>query len=102
MLYILIVTEKDAKVISYEEATGGKGEGEKKDGKVKLQKVMNVMGSNAGAGSGEFHEFRNGRRKEMFRLQALDREYEEKEKEVSSLVYVCVHVRVCMHVSMYV
>ncbi len=53
---------------------------EGKTEKAKLQKVHNVSGSSAGAGSGEFHEFRNNRRKEMFRLEAMDKEAEEEER----------------------
>jgi len=39
--------------------------------------VYNVMGSSAGAGSGEFHVYRQIRRKEMFRTRILDREREK-------------------------
>merc|ERR1719322_1370786 len=41
--------------------------------------VYNVMGSSAGAGSGEFHVYRQIRRKEMFRTRILDREREKEE-----------------------
>ena len=36
-------------------------------------------GSSAGAGSGEFHVYRQIRRKEMFRTRILDREREKEE-----------------------
>merc|ERR1711997_576912 len=39
----------------------------------------NVMGSSAGAGSGEFHVYRQIRRKEMFRTRILDKEREKEE-----------------------
>ena len=82
---LTIVTDKDAKVISYADATGGKEgkEGERRE-KVKLIKVNNVSGSSAGAGSGEFHEYRNARRKESFRLAAMDREAKIEATEVSN------------------
>merc|ERR1719220_1124518 len=41
--------------------------------------VYNVMGSSAGAGSGEFHVYRQIRRKEMFRTRILDREREKED-----------------------
>lgn len=41
--------------------------------------VRNVMGSSAGAGSGEFHVYRHLRRKEMARLKSLH-EMSEQEK----------------------
>ncbi|KAJ3218256.1 hypothetical protein HDU81_000630 [Chytriomyces hyalinus] len=43
--------------------------------------VRNVQGSSAGAGSGEFHVYRNLRRKEFARLKAMDmKDKMEKEK----------------------
>ncbi|KAG9510637.1 PRKR-interacting protein 1-like protein, partial [Fragariocoptes setiger] len=43
--------------------------------------VRNVMGSSAGAGSGEFHLYRHLRRKEMTRLRTI--EIEAKEDDLS-------------------
>jgi hypothetical protein len=36
--------------------------------------LQNVMGSTAGAGSGDFHQYRFARRKEQFRVARLDKE----------------------------
>lgn len=46
---------------------------------VKMERVMNVMGSCAGAGSGDFHTYRHTRRAEMTRLETLSREAKEAE-----------------------
>uniref|UniRef100_A0A7S4NVI0 Uncharacterized protein n=1 Tax=Guillardia theta TaxID=55529 RepID=A0A7S4NVI0_GUITH len=47
-----------------------KEEASKKD----VLEVSNVMGSTAGAGSGDFHQYRQSRRKEMFRLARMEGE----------------------------
>eukprot|EP00802_Teleaulax_amphioxeia_P029677 Tamp_31877.p4 GENE.Tamp_31877~~Tamp_31877.p4 ORF type:complete len:109 (-),score=30.12 Tamp_31877:355-657(-) len=41
-------------------------------GKKDILEVSNVMGSTAGAGSGEFHNYRWSRRKELFRLARME------------------------------
>lgn len=44
--------------------------------------VRNIMGSSAGAGSGEFHVYRHLRRKEMTRLKEMDVAAKEEEEEL--------------------
>ena len=43
-------------------------------GQATALKIYDVMGSTAGAGSGDFHHYRNSRRREMFRLMSMDRD----------------------------
>ena len=56
--------------------------GESKKVRVRTNKVDNVMGSSAGAGSGEFHTYRNLKRREDFRLNKLQQQKSEAEKAV--------------------
>lgn len=42
-------------------------------------RIVQVMGSNAGAGSGEFHMYRMARRREMMRQERMEQEAEEQE-----------------------
>jgi hypothetical protein len=50
-------------------------------GKVHTEKAVTVMGSCAGAGSGEFHMYLNSRNREKFRMESID-EQRQKEEEV--------------------
>lgn len=44
-------------------------------------RVYHIMGSNAGAGSGEFHTYRHSRRREQERLKRIEEEAERADKE---------------------
>lgn len=52
-----------------------------KPAKVSTEKVENVMGSCAGAGSGEFHMYLNSRNREQSRLQEIDESKRVTEEE---------------------
>ncbi|CAN0093072.1 unnamed protein product, partial [Phaeothamnion confervicola] len=58
--------------VTYEQAKG--------EGRIKVDKVDNVAGSTAGAGSGEFHMYRAHRRLEMQRLAKMSTDAEEDER----------------------
>jgi len=62
--------EKTSKGGKVPDAAGGTVKG------FKPQKVNNVMGSVAGSGSGDFHHYRAGRRREMLRLKKMDADWE--------------------------
>ena len=59
--------------LSYEKASGGRVPevGKGPTGRVAVERVNNVSGSSAGAGSNNFHEYRAERRREQFRLERM-------------------------------
>ncbi|CAI5733396.1 unnamed protein product [Peronospora destructor] len=48
-----------------------------KDTKLHVNRVENVSGSGAGASSGEFHTYRAARRREMERIEVLEKRYKQ-------------------------
>lgn len=54
---------------------------EQKANAIDIEPVINVMGSTAGAGSGDFHTFRGYRTKELARLKDFEDEREEDQKQ---------------------
>lgn len=65
--------------VSYDQAKGKSDEEGKAGGKLVVEKTDQVMGSCAGAGSGEFHTYRAHRRREMHRVAAMDEEAKNEE-----------------------
>eukprot|EP00752_Nemacystus_decipiens_P009562 g8542.t1 len=65
--------------VSYDQAKGKGDEEGKAGGKLVVEKTDQVMGSCAGAGSGEFHTYRAHRRREMHRVAAMDEEAKNEE-----------------------
>ncbi|CAN0064881.1 unnamed protein product [Scytosiphon promiscuus] len=65
--------------VSYDQAKAKGDEDGKAGGKLVVEKTDQVMGSCAGAGSGEFHTYRAHRRREMHRVAAMDEEAQAEE-----------------------
>ena len=66
-----------------EPATGTYGDGGpgKKDELRSGNSVKHVSGSTAGAGSGDFHQYRNSRRFEQDRLNKMEEENEQEQQK---------------------
>ena len=71
-----VFSDVNTKVVGgYVEPKAGGG------GKVQTERVENVMGSSAGAGSGEFHMYLNSRNREKARMENIDTQRQKEEED---------------------
>ncbi len=69
-----VFSDVNTKVVGgYVEKSGGAG-------RVSTERVENVMGSSAGAGSGEFHMYLNSRNREKDRMENIDAQRKQEEE----------------------
>jgi hypothetical protein len=102
-LFLITDSDNNPRVASlpYEEASGGREinpDDDKPAGKVESEKVDNVSGSSAGAGSGDFHTYRHARNREFFRLAKIKAEAktDELNEEVSCVPLVRFMCSICL------
>ncbi|KAJ0076884.1 hypothetical protein Patl1_35455 [Pistacia atlantica] len=76
------------------EYTGPVFKEEEEDIEIKLRRIMenvpvrvsNTSGSSAGSGSGDFHQYRQMRRKEQDRLSRMDADYQKRKEEAEFIM----------------
>lgn len=73
-------TASDKRTVPYEQARGSGSNDKQTIKSVQPEKVVNPYGSTAGAGSGEFHIYRQARAREMQRQAHLQQTAEEQEE----------------------
>eukprot|EP00193_Tetraselmis_chui_P001109 CAMPEP_0177751694 /NCGR_PEP_ID=MMETSP0491_2-20121128/512_1 /TAXON_ID=63592 /ORGANISM="Tetraselmis chuii, Strain PLY429" /LENGTH=110 /DNA_ID=CAMNT_0019266827 /DNA_START=417 /DNA_END=746 /DNA_ORIENTATION=- len=85
---LALVQQQDARpVISEEERERRVEEANKLEEKLNFiqdnvaTRIFNVSGSSAGAGSGDFHQYRMARRREQSRLARIDKAAEEQQEK---------------------
>lgn len=65
-----VFTDRNTKIIP---SSGNESSGGSSGGKIQTERVQNVAGSVAGAGSGEFHNYLNTRKRERERVEEMEK-----------------------------